>query len=153
MVEEIGDRRKKRLHVHVFETPKRSATASEAISGTSTASYMSGPGGGGPSISTAGAAVPNSPSIASNDTAAAARSAAAANAEKKGGKKQKQTKKSHIPMNEALAILEGRTPVYPKKKTLFQRILGLESVLRSDASLIALKTAAAVRIDTIPDNT
>lgn len=103
---------------------------------------MSGPSG--PSLSNLKPA-PNG--SGNGNGRAASTTTAATEAEQKVNKdKQKQTRhrKYHIPMNEALAILEGRTPVYPKKKTLFQRFIELESLIRSDASLIALKTAAAV---------
>lgn len=48
-----------------------------------------------------------------------------------------------MPMYEALARLEGRTPVIPPAPTWGARILRLEQALRSDVSLGALKTAAA----------
>ena len=51
-----------------------------------------------------------------------------------------------IPMYEALAALEGRSAVLPKrpKQTLASRFLQLEAFVRSDLSLGALKTTAAV---------
>lgn len=49
-------------------------------------------------------------------------------------------------MYKALAILEGRTPVRPKVHNLGTRLRQVESLLRSDASLGALKTAAAVSL-------
>lgn len=131
-------RKKKRVHVHVFETPKRSASASEALSGTTSPSYMSGPTG--KSLLNPD---PNETTVISEDDG----NDDTIQAEKRKYEKKKkssQKRHEHIPMNEALAILEGRTPVYPKKKTFLQRFIELESLVRSDASLIALKTAAAV---------
>lgn len=49
-----------------------------------------------------------------------------------------------MPMYRALAILEGRTPVKPRTTTFAARLRQVEMLLRSDASLGALKTAAAV---------
>ena len=124
-------RKKKRLHIHVFETPGRSATASEALSGTST-----------PLSNSSGGTVFGNGHSKTTDSE---QSPSAGEKEKtKEKKKAGKHKKYYLPMNEALAILEGRTPVYPKEKTLFQKFIGLESVIKSDASIIALKTAAAV---------
>lgn len=56
------------------------------------------------------------------------------------------TKKSPaapMPMYKALALLEGRTPVQPKGENFATRLLKVETLLRSDISLTALKTAAA----------
>ena len=64
--------------------------------------------------------------------------------EKREGKGQKGA--AAMPMHEALAVLEGRTsvPVKRHRKTPVSRFLELESFVRSDISLGALKTTAAV---------
>lgn len=129
--------------MHVFETPKRVASASEALSGSSTPSYMSGPSG--PTLGNPQPAASVN-GRASSTTTTTGTAAGEATEKVNKDKSKKPHRKYHIPMNEALAILEGRTPVYPKKKTLFQKFIELESVLRCDASLIALKTAAAVSL-------
>jgi hypothetical protein len=126
VVGEIGQRKRKRLHIHIFENAKDTKSTPLAGSRQTTPSYMSGATGKSEANGT-------SPSESTDE-----------------GKGEKQRKKhphlrrTHIPMNEALAILEGRTPVLPKKESLIQRIVKLEQIVRSDASLIALKTAAAV---------
>lgn len=52
-----------------------------------------------------------------------------------------------LPMHVALALLEGRTPIKPKADTWATRLVALENMVRSDESLGALKTAAAVSCD------
>lgn len=51
---------------------------------------------------------------------------------------------SAIPETELLARLEGRTPVVPPKVTLGLRLAALEGLVRSDISISAMKTTAAV---------
>lgn len=140
VVGEIGVRKKKRLHIHVFESPGRSATASEALSDSPT-----------PVSGSNGSTMTGDDHDDNGDSEGRPSRATDRLKQKKKGGKSKDKKKTRLPMNEALAILEGRTPVYPKEKTLLQKFIGLESLIKADASLIALKTAAAVSFSYFDD--
>ena len=53
---------------------------------------------------------------------------------------------NHVKNSELVARLEGRTPVKPPAVTLGTRLVAIESIIKSDICISAMKTTAAVRM-------